>query len=73
MGSVPAKRKYTIGDRVRNINHDHACHGMEGMIEAVMPYMFVAPAYYVRYDSADRTIAVSERSLEKVEAINDKS
>ena len=69
MGSIPIEHKYAIGDRVRNINPELACCGQEGVIDAILPYTFIAPAYYIKYDndSSSRTIAVSERSLEKVE------
>ena len=75
MGSTPMKHKYAVGDRVRNINPDLACCGQEGVIRAILPYTFIAPAYYVKYDndSSSRTVAVSERSLEKVEVQNVKS
>lgn len=58
------KHKYSVGDRVRNINKEHKHYGQEGVIDAILPYTFVAPAYYVLWDGETKTVAVSERSLE---------
>ena len=58
------KHRHAVGDRVRCINHDHKQYGQRGTIDAILPYTFVAPAYYVLWDGATKTVAVSERSLE---------
>jgi hypothetical protein len=61
------KHKYVVGDRVRNTNKEHKQYGQCGIIDAILPYTFLYPAYYVKYDNVDRTVAMSEVSLERIE------
>lgn len=56
----PIQHKFAIGDRVRTFS------GAIGEISSLMPYSLVAPAYYVRI--AGRIVALSERSLEKIDS-----
>lgn len=61
------KHKYSVDDRVRNVNKEHKQYGQEGVIYALLPYTFVPPGYYVKWDNVDKTVAMSELSLEKIE------
>jgi len=54
---------YQVLDKVRVTNH--AYNGAEGVIVDLMPWNLVAPAYYVGINGV--IVAVSERSLERIE------
>jgi hypothetical protein len=58
------QHKYSIGDKVHVVNHKYI-DGAEGEIAALMPYTFIAPAYYVNINGMIN--AVSERSIERIE------
>jgi hypothetical protein len=51
--------KFAVGDKVM-------INGVEGVIHALSPYTFIAPAYDVRVTKTI-IIPVSERSIEKIE------
>jgi DNA-binding CsgD family transcriptional regulator len=59
--------KYNVGNRVCVRNHRY--YDVEGEIVALMPYSLVAPAYDVQIDGM--VVAVSERSLERIEQKQD--
>ncbi len=62
---MPMQYKYAVGDRVRVTNHKYP-NGADGIIVALFPYMLIAPGYDVKIDGV--IMAVSERSLEKIES-----
>jgi hypothetical protein len=55
---IEMQHKYAVGDKVR-------INGKEGEITALIPYTFVAPAYYVKID--DTVVAFSERSIKSID------
>lgn len=61
------QHKYAVGDRVRITNKEHKLYNFEGEITELMPYTFVEPAYYANISGM--VVAVSERSIEKIEEI----
>lgn len=62
--AVEMQHKYSVGDKVRVNNHQYI-GGWHGEIAALMPYTFIAPAYYVNINGM--TNAVSERNIERIE------
>jgi hypothetical protein len=70
--SLPARthvalmqHKYSINDKVRNVNKEHKMYGEYGIIKSLVPYSFKHPAYDVVF--GDKIVAMSEKSLEKEE------
>lgn len=57
--------KYSVGDKVRVTPRHTWLAGSEGEIAAPIPFTFLAPGYYVTINGSK--LALSERSLEKVE------
>jgi small-conductance mechanosensitive channel len=56
---MSSDHKFAVGDKVR-------VNGIEGVIHAIIPFTFIAPAYDVRVTKTI-IIPVSERSIEKIE------
>ena len=64
---IPHKHKYSIGDKVRNTNNAdwNKHYGMEGTINALLPFGAAAPAYDVLY--GDKVAVALEKSIERIE------
>lgn len=62
---VEMQHKYKKGDKVRVVAPFSKLYLYPGEIHKLIPYTFVAPGYYVKF--GDDVIAMSERSLEKIE------
>jgi hypothetical protein len=60
---IEMRHKHAAGNRVRIINKEHKLYKEYGIIKSLMPYTFKNPAYDVGF--GDKTIAMSESSLEK--------
>ena len=64
---VHHKHKYSVGDKVRNINNAewNKHYGMEGTITKLLPFGTLCAAYDVLY--GDKVAVASERSIERID------
>lgn len=76
--SLPGRRfvcemqhKYAVDDRVRGVNPEYTMYGSEGVIRALIPFTFAAPAYDVLWDGTGKAMVASERSLGCVDVQGD--
>ena len=65
---VEMQHKYAVGDKVRVIAPFSKIYLYLGTIHAQIPFTFASPGYYV--DFGGEIIAMSERSLEKIEELD---
>jgi hypothetical protein len=64
---IPHIHKYSVGDKVRNINNEdwNKYYGKEGTITKLLPFGTLCAAYDVLYD--DKIAVALEISIERID------